>query len=178
MNNNQIFTNLITCVKAALTANSISGWSVAQNYTPAQGNYPRPIILIHKLGTFTEGWQSRADKKDTDGILKHYETQQSYILFRLEALKNRDITKPEEDTAADVLDCVRAYFNGNEGIKLLRSYGLNPYRIENIEEPEYTTENDVFEFHPFFDFKVVIFKEYKKPQAAVTAAEIKTIKGV
>ena len=114
----------------------------------------------------------------SDLIIKHCETQQSYILFRLEALKNRDITKPAEDTAADVLERVRAYCNGNDGIKLLRFYGLNPYRIENIEEPEYTTENDVFEFHPFFDLKIVIYKEYKKPQAAVTAAEIKTIKGV
>ncbi len=178
MNNNQIITNLITCIKAALTVNNISGWTVAQNYLPKIGHWPKPCILIKRLGTFPEGWQTSKDVKENNGNFQHYETQQSFILLRLEALKNRNVNEPLEDTAADVLEAVRAYFNSKDGIKLLRSYNLAPYRVENIEEPELQTENEVFEFHPFFDLKLVVFKEYKRPQAAITAAELKEIKGV
>ena len=176
---NELLKNLISCTKSGLKACGADDWLVAQNYTPAKGNYPKPIILIRVLGTRAAGWQNHIDKinKNT-GLLEHIETQQREVLIRFEALKDRNPAKPEEHTAFDVLSKVKMYFNSLAGIRELRSYELNPARISEVYNPEYETPHGVFEFHPYFDVNIYVFDKFISPQAHISAAEVKEIKGI
>lgn len=175
---NQIWTDFKEILDNALAFCGVSGWTVRQNFAPVKGNWPRPVLVMHRIRPALYGAQGQK-YISSNSALTLQTKQYMELTLQIDALCSRVPGRPEQVLASDVIIILADYFTGPFGSRALKDKGYAlAEKIRTVEEPEFTDENDVFEFNPFLQMKISYINTTEKEVPALDALEIQGVKGV
>lgn len=173
----RIWIDLKELLEGALAFYKVDGWTVRQNFPPAKGNWPLPVLVMRRIRSVQYGAQGQIYRLNSQALLLGTR-QCREDTFQIDALCSRVPGTPTLQ-GADLVGMLAEYFSGPFGVRALREKGyFLAEKINACEEPDYTDEHDVFEFNPFLQIKLFYVNTNETEVPAVNAAEFKGIKGV
>lgn len=167
---NQITADLITFIKAGLAG--FAPWPVLQSYQPTRGHYPRPYILVHRLGETLIGHLQVCSFKPEDG------GQLVQSTWQIDAVRYAQVTDTTDIIGAgDALKRLRNWLMSDEAARQLRAKGYNVLRVGQIVTPAIDTDTDTFQILPNFTLDLIYKQTYEQQTPDITSAK-PIIKGV
>lgn len=172
---NEIWADIISLLREAVSAKGITGFTVMRSYQPVD-TQNQPVILIHRISQNRYGWRGRKDKV-INGVMRHIERYYQELRFQVDVLKKINIQNPEELTASDIANMLVDWLESDKGLKVMRSYGFMPLRIQAMPENQFVNQHDNFQINPHFDIIFYIEQEIEENQSVIDGYEF-TLKGV
>lgn len=176
---NQVFIDLKALIETALVAKGITGWLVGQNFSPVQGHFTQPVLVMHRVRNEQYGAVGQYYSVTNDKL--YLQTREiNEVTFQIDALKPRDLAGTSSTWEAnDVINAIRSWMSGPFGTKEIRSKGYAlAEKIRVVEEPTFVDENEAFEYNPNMQVKLFFTDVEQQEVPALTAVENQGIKGV
>lgn len=148
---NQIFNDFISIASNALEFFSVTGWQIRQLNQVFKTNSLKPTIFISIISNKQAGSQYRSNVISDDTYIKSNSTKKE-IHIRFSAAY-RELTSDTLETlnSTDVLEYIKQYMQGADGIAALSNLGYAQYRSTDITEQSFINDSEDFEFMPYFD---------------------------
>lgn len=174
----QTFADIKAIIDTELNRAGITGWIVAQNYNPVQGHWNKPTLVMHRVRDNQYGAIEQQYTITEDKLL--LATKESHELtLQLDAICPRDLTGQQEWGAADVIKFLRHFLSGPFGVAALKAKGYSlAEKIRVMEEPTFVDEHETYEYNPNMQIKLFYIDVQTQEVPALTAVELKDIKGV
>ncbi len=157
MMDNDLIRVFLPIINAGLVADGYSEVVVKQANQPTlQGVNTKPTIYFFKVWDHRYGFLKRADVWDEDQeLMIHTETQKYETKFQLSALVIQKPLTPYSYTAADLVNEAAYILQSDNTRQLLLNAGIGIYRIQDIQNPYFKDDKDLFEASPFLEFTLI-----------------------
>lgn len=154
MHDNELYKEIAAVLNAGLTANDISGVTIAQDYQPTnQGVISGRAFYLNKVpGDRRFGFPYRANVWDQDeGVMVNTFVQQYESTFQLTAQSIQDPSALSL-TASDLANYAATFLQTDYAVQYFLSKGIGILRITEVRNPSFINDKNHFEQSPNFDF--------------------------
>lgn len=174
----QVFIDFKSILDAELERAGITGWIVVQNFNPIQGHWNKPTLAMHRIREDQYGAVEQQYVADGEKLI--LETREiREVTLQLDAICPRDLGQKSNREAPDVIAFLRHFFSGPFGVSALKAKGYSlAEKIRVIDEPAFLDEHETYEYNPNMQVKLFYVDVQKREVPALTAVELKNIKGV
>lgn len=174
----QVFIDFKSILDAELERAGITGWLVVQNFNPVQGHWSKPTLVMHRVRADQYGAVGQHYTIEGDALM--LETSESReVTLQIDAICPRDLAQQSNWEAPDVIAFLRHFFSGPFGVAALKEKGYSlAEKIRTIDEPAFLDEHETYEYNPNMQIKLFYVDVQKREVPALTAVELKNIKGV
>lgn len=164
---NQIYSDIIGFIAAALSNFNIESWQIMQLEQPVKITELKPTIYVSIPNRNRIGWQGRKYPKINDE-LKIQEKLINQFDCQISAVRTRKLTDTKETlNSVDVLELIKAHFLNPNTIVNFRKAGYRIFQPTTIQNQNFIDDSDNFEFMPFFNVSFILDETLITAQAAI-----------
>lgn len=179
MLDNELLALVTTQLQAAIT---MGGWdiglTVMQKGQPTQEGIPsNPTIFFEKLFDEEIGW---AQVREQLGTTAFTSTEQQFVATHIQvsALVIQDPMDTSRPTASDVANYMRQYMSSRYFRSILKPYGANTFKINEVRNPFFEDDRHRMEAFPSFDVAITHNRAISFQVPAIYTAVPEIIRGL
>lgn len=154
MTDNQLIQLFLPIIQAGLVTDGFMDVIVkAANQPTQQGINKGPTVYFYKISTKRYGFLGRQDVWDaTHSVMTHTESQYYETTFQVSALVLQSPLTPNQYTAGDLVNEVASIMQSDNTRAILNASGVGILRIQDIPNPFFVDDRDMFEASPSIEF--------------------------
>lgn len=174
---NQIYSDVITLIKEALTNFKIESWDVLKLSQPLKYTSKKNFIFVSLLEASQRGTQFTRTKLE-DGQLVVKEVYKEELMFQLGAIRyERETDSVDICSGKDILKFISTWLVSFNGLKRIRASGYSIYNPSNIRLLKVKNDSDNSFIYPTFNINFITEQSWDTPIEAVSEYKSK-MKGI
>lgn len=152
---NQIYSDFISLVKAALTTFDLKGWEVRQLNQVFKVNVLKNTVFISINNNADRGRQYNRNFINGNTALKEYSVKHEINIRFSATHRDKASDTVKSINATDVLKLIKNYLQSDDGIVFISKMGYAQYRAGEVSEQSFLNDEDNFQFMPYFDCTIL-----------------------
>lgn len=177
MQDNALFTLIISLINSMKADVGLSEVQIAQSYQPTQqGVNTKPTAYLFKIGDKRYGYPAFQEIWDADSeTMIHKTTQQYETTFQISALAIQNPKTPSAPTASDILNLIAYILQSSTIVAAFEAQDVGILRVTDVRNPYFQDDKGRNEASPSFDFVLTHKQIILSTSPVITETELNII---